>query len=93
MTSNPWSNCSLARSCPPAQLLSVQAFIIQWLYAKPKEPWKGQKAVLVFARLYNCTVILVGVSTALFFLNTTTFPKVRRISQFFNPKFQPDALF
>ena len=45
------------------------------LYAKPKKPWKAQKAGAVFTLFYMCTIIVISLPAAGFFLLTESFPK------------------
>jgi hypothetical protein len=44
-------------------------------YTKPKNPWKAQKAGIIFTRLYLLTVLSIGITSTIFFLNVQTFPK------------------
>ena len=44
-------------------------------YAKPKRPWKAQKAGATFILYYFVTVFVLLVLPVLYFMNTTTFSK------------------
>merc|ERR1711991_1016842 len=46
-----------------------------YLYQKPKQQWKSQKALVMFTMLYLFTVLIFGVGLTIVFLNTETFPK------------------
>lgn len=45
------------------------------LYAKPKKPWKAQKAAFIYTVFYGCTYVLLGLTSMAKFLSTRTFPK------------------
>lgn len=49
--------------------------VIKYLYSKPKRPWKGQKAGLVYTSFYFVSWVLVGLSVVCYFLTSKTFPK------------------
>lgn len=49
--------------------------VIKHFYAKPKRPWQGQKAGLVYTAFYLCSFVLVGLSVSAYFFTTKTFAK------------------
>jgi hypothetical protein len=62
---------------PIMQYISIKADYVWTLQyrSKPKRPWKAQKAGTVFSILYLCSIVVVGIPSAIFFLATKTFPK------------------
>lgn len=51
------------------------SFVYLNLYSKPKKPWKAHKAGFIFTIYYCAVIILLGISTSVFFLTSRTFPK------------------
>jgi len=52
-----------------------EKYVIKRYYAKPKRPFKGQQAALLYAVFYLCTYILVGMSVSGYFITTKTMAK------------------
>lgn len=52
-----------------------EAFVYLRYYSKPSNPIQAQKAGLIFTRLYLLTILIIGIPSTLYFLNTYTFPK------------------
>eukprot|EP01032_Pedospumella_encystans_P012745 gene12745-14720_t len=52
-----------------------EKYVIKRFYAKPKRPFRGQQAALVYAIFYLCTYVLVGMSVSGYFITTKTMAK------------------
>jgi hypothetical protein len=52
-----------------------EKYVIKRYYAKPKRPFKGQKAALLYAVFYLLTYILVGITVSGYFLTTKSMAK------------------
>jgi hypothetical protein len=52
-----------------------EKYVIKRFYAKPKRPFKGQQAALLYAIFYMITYILVGMSVSGYFVTTKTMAK------------------
>lgn len=52
-----------------------EKFVIKRYYAKPKRPFRGQQAALLYAIFYLATYVLVGISASGYFLSTKTMTK------------------
>lgn len=52
-----------------------EKYIIKRYYAKPRRPFRGQQAALLYAVFYLITYVLVGISVSGYFITTKTMPK------------------